>query len=170
LTVLLREERVLTAPNVLYWPDVAQLWVAQMRKNLGLEIEIKLVDAPTAVNTWVSGDFDLRSWGYAYSIDDPDDYATAIYGPGSRNFTRWQNPAFLTWLDQQRSELDPDKRRQILRQMEGFLLTVEEPYVPLFWARRSYLISDKVRTEAGPFVPAGTAQVMLKWDHVWLEK
>ncbi len=163
-------KRVLTAPNVLYWPDVAQLWVAQMRKNLGLEIEIKLVDAPTAVNTWVSGDFDLGSWGYAYNIDDPDDYATAIYGPGSRNFTRWQNPAFLTWLDQQRSELDPDKRRQILRQMEEFLLTVEEPYVPLFWARRSYLISDKVRTEAGPFVPAATAQVMLKWDHVWLEK
>jgi ABC-type transport system substrate-binding protein len=163
-------KRVLTAPNVLYWPDVAQLWVAQMRKNLGLEIEIKLVDAPTAVNTWVSGDFDLGSWGYAYNIDDPDDYVTAIYGPGSRNFTRWQNPAFLTWLEQQRSELDPDKRKQILRQMEEFLLTVEEPYVPLFWARRSYLISDKVRTEAGPFVPATTAQVMLKWEHVWLEK
>ena len=73
-------KRVLTAPTVIYWPDVAQLWVAQMRKALGLEIEIKLVDAPTAVNTWVSGSFDLGSWGYAYNIDDPDDYVTAIYG------------------------------------------------------------------------------------------
>ena len=34
-----------------------------MRKHLGLEIEIKVVDAPTAVNTWVSGDYDLGSWG-----------------------------------------------------------------------------------------------------------
>ena len=107
-------------------------------KDLGLEIEIKLVDAPTAVNTWVSGGYDLGSWGYAYNIDDPDDYVTAIYGPGSRNFTRWQNPAFLKILDQQRSELDRDKRQQILRQMEKFLLTQEEPYMPLFWARRSY--------------------------------
>ncbi len=163
-------KRVLTAPNVLYWPDVAQLWVAQMRKTLGLEIEIKLVDAPTAVNTWVSGSYDLGSWGYAYNIEDPDDYVTAIYGPGSRNFTRWQNPAFLKLLDQQRSELDRDKRRQILRRMEDFLLTQEEPYVPLFWARRSYVVSDKVRTEAGRFAPATTAQVMLKWEHVWLEK
>ena len=163
-------KRVLTAPNVLYWPDVAQLWVAQMRKTLGLEIEIKLVDAPTAVNTWVSGSYDLGSWGYAYNIDDPDDYVTAIYGPGSRNFTRWQNPVFLKLLDQQRSELDRDKRRQILRKMEEFLLTQEEPYVPLFWARRSYVVSDKVRTEAGRFAPASTAQVMLKWEHVWLEK
>lgn len=163
-------KRVLTAPNVLYWPDVAQLWVAQMRKTLGLEIEIKIVDAPTAVNTWVSGSYDLGSWGYAYNIEDPDDYVTAIYGPGSRNFTRWQNPAFLKLLDQQRSELDRDKRRQILRRMEDFLLTQEDPYVPLFWARRSYVVSDKVRTEAGRFAPATTAQVMLKWEHVWLEK
>jgi peptide/nickel transport system substrate-binding protein len=163
-------KRVLTAPNVLYWPDVAQLWVAQMRKHLGLDIEIKIVDAPTAVNTWVSGDFDLGSWGYAYNIDDPDDYVTAIYGPGARNYTRWQHPAFLTLLDQQRSELDRDKRQQLLRQMEAFLLTNEEPYIPLFWARRSYLVSDKVRTAAGPFIPATTAQVMLKWEHVWLEK
>jgi peptide/nickel transport system substrate-binding protein len=163
-------KRVLTAPTVLYWPDVAQLWVAQMRKTLGLDIEIKLVDAPTAVNTWVSGAYDLGSWGYAYNIDDPDDYVTAIYGSGSRNFTRWQNPAFLKLLEQQRSELDRDKRRQILRKMEEFLLTQEEPYVPLFWARRSYVVSDKVRTEAGRFAPATTAQVMLKWEHVWLEK
>jgi peptide/nickel transport system substrate-binding protein len=163
-------KRVLTTPNVLYWPDVAQLWVAQMRKHLGLEIEIKVVDAPTAVNTWVSGDYDLGSWGYAVNITDPDDYVTAIYGPGSRNFTRWKNPEFLKLLDQQRSELDQDKRQKILRQMDDFLLTQEEPYVPLFWARRSYLVSDKIRTEVGAFVPARTAQVMLKWEHVWLEK
>jgi peptide/nickel transport system substrate-binding protein len=163
-------KRVLTAPTVIYWPDVAQLWAAQMRKALGIEIEIKLVDAPTAVNTWVSGSYDLGSWGYAYNIDDPDDYVTAIYGPASRNFTRWQNPAFLKLLDQQRSELDREKRRQILRKMEDFLLTEEEPYIPLFWARRNYVVSDKVRTEAGRFLPATTAQVMLKWEHVWLEK
>ena len=141
-----------------------------MRKHLGLEIEIKIVDDPTAVNTWVSGDFDLGSWGYAVNIDDPDDYVTAIYGPGSRNYTRWKHPEFLKLLDQQRSELNRDKRQQILRQMDEFLLNQEEPYVPLFWARRSYLVSDKVRTEVGPFMPAKTAQVMLKWEHVWLEK
>ena len=120
-------------------------------KELGLEIEIKLVDAPTAVNTWVSGDYDLGSWGYAYNIDDPDDYVTAIYGPGSRNFTRWQNPAFLKLLDQQRSELDRDKRQQTLRQMEKFLLTPEEPYVPLFWARRSYRGERQSAHRSGAF-------------------
>ena len=163
-------KRVLTVPIVLYWPDVAQLWVAQMKRNLGLDIEIKLVDVPTAVNTWVSGNFDLGSWGYGYNITDPNDYINAIYGPGVRNYTRWKHPRFLELLQHQLSELDKDKRLQTLRQMEEMLFTAENPYVELFWARRYYLVHDKIRTAAGAFVPAQTIQTVLKWDHVWLEK
>jgi ABC-type transport system substrate-binding protein len=144
--------------------------VAQMKRNLGIEIEIKLVDPPTAVNTWVSGDYDLGSWGYGYNIPDPDDYVNAIYGPESRNYTRWKNPKFLGLLRQQLSELDKDKRLQALHQMEEMLLTEENPYVELFWARRVYVVSDKLKTRAGAFVPAETIQVVLKWEHVWLEK
>jgi peptide/nickel transport system substrate-binding protein len=163
-------KRVLTVPTVLYWPDLAQLWVAQMKRNLGVEIEIKLVDPPTAVHTWVSGDYDLGSWGYGYNIPDPDDYVNAIYGPESRNYTRWKNSKFLGLLQQQLSELDKDKRLQVLRQMEEMLLMEENPYVELFWARRVYVVSDKLKTIAGAFVPAETIQVVLKWEHVWLEK
>jgi peptide/nickel transport system substrate-binding protein len=163
-------KRVLTVPIVLYWPDVAQLWVAQMKRNLGLDIEIKLVDVPTAVNTWVSGNFDLGSWGYGYNITDPDDYINAIYGPGVRNYTRWKHPRFLELLQHQLSELEKDKRLQTLRQMEEMLFTGENPYIELFWARRYYLVHDKIRTTAGAFVPAQTIQTVLKWDHVWLEK
>ena len=68
------------------------------------------------------------------------------------------------------SELDKDKRLQVLRQMEDILLTGEDPYIELFWARRVYVVSDKLTTRAGTFVPAETIQVALKWEHVWLEK
>lgn len=162
-------KRVLTVPIVLYWPDVSQLWAAQMRRNLGLEIEIKLVDVPTAVTTYVSGEFDMGSWGYGYNITDPDDYVNAIYGPESRNYTRWKHPQFLELLKVQLSELDRDKRLQVLRQMEAILFD-ESPYIELFWARRNYVVSDKIRTEKGAFVPSETIQTALKWDHVWLEK
>lgn len=94
----------------------------------------------------------------------------AIYGPESRNYTRWKNPQFLDLLKQQLSELDKDKRLQTLRQMESLLINEENPYVELFWARRAYVISDKLKTMASAFVPAETIQTNLKWDHVWLEK
>jgi hypothetical protein len=36
--------------------------------------------------------------------------------------------------------------------------------------RRDVLVSDKVRTEAGPFIPARTVRTVLKQEHWWLEK
>lgn len=106
----------------------------------------------------------------SFLIDDPDDWVNAVYGPGARNYTRWKHPEFLKMFDQQSSELDRAKRWQILRQMEEFLFTVEDPYIQLLWAPSYYVVSDKVRTEAGPFVPAATLQVMLKHEHWWLDK
>jgi peptide/nickel transport system substrate-binding protein len=163
-------KRLLTTPMALHIPDVAQLWAAQMRRNLGLEIEVKLVDSPTGVHSFTAGDFDLGIWGYGYNIPDPDDYVNAIYGPGTRNYTRWRNPEFLTMLDEQSRELDRDKRRHILRKMEELLLTVEDPYIPTGWLLWFYLVSDRVRTEAGPFTPPETVQTILKQEHWWLEK
>src|SRR5712692_940405 len=97
-------------------------------------------------------------------------YVNAVYGPGARNYTRWKNPEFLTMLDQQSRELDRDKRRQILRKMEEFLLTVEDPYIPINWKPWPYLVSNKVRTEVGPFVVPNSIQNILKNEHLWVEK
>lgn len=90
-------------------------------------------------------------------------------GQGARNYRRWKNPDFLKLFDQQSRELDRTKRRKLLRQMEEFLLTVEDPYIQVMWVYGFYMVSDKVRTEVGPFVPAPTIQIVLKQEHWWLE-
>jgi oligopeptide transport system substrate-binding protein len=163
-------KRTLNVGTVSVLPDTAQLWVAQMRRNLGLEIEIRLRDGPSVINAQTAGDYDLGIWGYAYNINDPDDYVNAIYGPGSRNYTRWKNPKFLDMLTRQSQEVDREKRRQVLRQMETFLLTEEDPYIPILWKSWTYLVSDKVRTEAGAFVTPPSLQTVHKNEHLWLEK
>ncbi len=161
-------KRVLTTPTAGQAVDVAQLWVAQMRRNLELEIEVKVTDAPTSVTSYVAGDFDLGAWGYGFNIADPDDWVNAIYGPGARNYTRWKSPKFLEMFNQQSRELDQEKRRAILRRMEHFLLTEEDPYIQMQWVPWYYVINNRVTTEAGPYIPAETIQTALKWEHVWL--
>jgi peptide/nickel transport system substrate-binding protein len=150
-------------------PDAAQLWAAQMRRNLGLEIELRVRDIPTVIQAFTTGDYDMGMWGYTYNIDDPDDWST-IYGTGGRNYTRWKNAKFLELLDQQSRELDRDKRRAILRQIEAFLLTEENPYIQMLWKSWIYLVSDRVKTEAGPFVTPPSLSTVLKYEHLWLEK
>lgn len=162
-------KHILDAGTVSTVLDAAQLWAAQMRRNLGLEIEVRVRDNPTVVQAFTTGDYDMGIWGYAYNIDDPDDWSV-IYGTGSRNYTRWKHPQFLEMLEQQSREVDRDKRRAILRQMEAFLLTEENPYIPMLWKSWIYLVSDKVKTEAGPFVTPPSLQTTLKYEHLWLEK
>ncbi|MDH3599272.1 MAG: ABC transporter substrate-binding protein, partial [Candidatus Tectomicrobia bacterium] len=161
--------RVLNTGTVSFLPDVAQLWAAQMRRNLGLQIDIKLVDGPTAVQAHISGNYDLGIFGYGFNIDDPDDWVNAVYGPGARNYTRWKNPQFLEMFAKQSRELDRDQRRGILRDMEKLLLTVEDPYIQLNWKPWVYLVRDQVQTAAGPFVTPPTIQTVLKHEHWWLE-
>ena len=161
--------RVLNTGTVSFIPDVAQLWVAQMRRNLGLNIDIKLIDGPTTVQAQISGNYDLGIFGYGFNIDDPDDWVNAVYGPGARNYTRWKHPKFLEMFAKQSRELDREKRRQILRNMENFLQTVEDPYIQLNWKPWVYLTNKKVRTAAGPFVTPPTIQTVLKHEHWWLE-
>src|SRR5215831_20984690 len=99
------------------------------------------VRMPTRYNhdTEKSGDYDMGLAGYAYNIDDPDDWA-AIYGTGSQNFTRWKNPQFLEMLEQQSRETDREKRRALLRKMEAFLLAEENPYIPMLYKSWTYLV------------------------------
>ncbi len=54
--------------------------------------------------------------------------------------------------------------------MEEFLLTVEDPYIPINWKPWPYLVSNKVRTEVGPFVVPNSIQNILKNEHLWVEK
>ena len=164
-------KRVLLSGPFIWFPDMVQLWAEQMRRNLGLEIEIQMVDGPSAINASAAGDYDITMTGYGFNIADPDDYVVNVYGPTSRNWTRWKDPKFLELLDQQSKELDTEKRQAILREMELMLLAPGgSPYIELQWFPSFYFVSNKVRTEAGEFVLAQSIQTVHKQEHLWFEK
>ena len=152
--------------SALFYPDLIALWVEQMRRGLGLDMEVEFVDIPTAINMLNGGTFeDLFLWGYGMNISDPDDYVKNIYGTGTRNYTRWKNTEFHDMLDRQSREPDVNKRFAILKQMEEILRT-QDPYNSLMWTRHFYTASDQIRTEAGGYVPA-EQQTVLKLEHMW---
>jgi peptide/nickel transport system substrate-binding protein len=152
------------------FPDLAQLWVEQMRRNLGLEIEVQPVDGPTGVGAATAGDYDILGWGFGYNITDPDDFVNSIYGTSGRNWSHWTDDGFQAMFDKQSQEFDRTARKQILTEMEEFLLTADNPYIETLWKRAYYAASTRIRTEAGNYVPAHTNQTVLKQEHMWLEE
>ena len=152
------------------FPDLAQLWVEQMRRNLGLEIEVQSVDGSTGVGAATAGDYDILGWGFGYNITDPDDFVNSIYGTSGRNWSHWTDDEFQALFDKQSREFDRTARKQILTEMEEFLLTADNPYIETLWKRAYYTASTRIRTEAGDYVPAHTNQTVLKQEHMWLEE
>ncbi len=155
----------------IFHPDMAEVWVRQMKENLGIEIEHRVVDVGTLISALISGEgFDLVVLGIGLAIDDPDDVVNSLYGPGARNWTRWKNAEFTAMFEKQSREIDRDKRREILREMEDFLLTQGSPYIEAVWDPQYYLASDKLRTETGGFVVPNLITDLMKNEHMWIEQ
>ena len=158
----------MTVTNIIWFPDVAQLFQEQMRRNLGVDIELNTVDFATGFGALQNAEFDLGVFAYAYNISDPNDYVRAIYGPTARNYSDWRDDDFLALFEEQAKEPDREKRRLLLREMETMLLE-RSPLVEIFWVNNRYFISNKIKTEAGSFVPPESIQTVLKQEHLWVE-
>jgi peptide/nickel transport system substrate-binding protein len=164
-------KRVIQTAPVLWFSDLVQLWAQQMRRNLGLEMETKIIDINTHVQGMISGEFDMALWGYGVNIADPDDYVQSVYMGGARNYTNHVDPELQELFDKQSIEANPVERQKILRQMESLLLEGQrDANILIEWATNFNVMSDRVRTEVGAYVPPLTIQTILKWEHMWFEE
>ena len=158
-----------TTPSIVFFPDTAQLWAAQMKQNLGIELKLRPMDPAGFSAAFGSGDFELGNLGHAMSVLDPDDLVSLFAPGGTRNYPKWTNARWQELAGLQTQELDVSKRTAMLREMEEILL-VESPYIVYWWVPQPYIVSNKVRTEAGGYVVPQTRTVMHKWEHMWFEK
>ena len=160
---------VVQTAGIQWFGDALQLFAQQMRTNLGLDVEVDIVDIGTQIGAFISGEANLSYFGYAINIVDPDDMF-GLYGTGGRNWTRWQDDEWLRLFDKQKRVTDVVKRAQILRDLENILLQGEDPYINLGWATYFHILDNKIRTEAGDFVPIHTNQTIMKMEHLWWGK
>jgi hypothetical protein len=81
------------------------------------------------------------------------------------------DPELQELFDKQSIEANPVERQKILRQMESLLLEGQrDANILIEWATNFNVMSDRVRTEAGAYVPPQTIQTILKWEHMWFEE
>ena len=161
----------LLVTNVLGIVDLGQLWAAQMERNLGLTLDIKTIDVGSLIKANTPGDNQISAMGDGFNIADPDGYVVNVYATTSRNWSRWRNDEFLELLDQQSKTFYVEERKGILGEMELMLLEPGgNPYIPVQWTPSWNFVHNKVRTEAGEFVPANTIQTVHKQEHLWFEE
>jgi len=116
----------------------------------------------------VAGSYDLAIGAIVSSLLDPSDYFNAWYRTGGpQNYSFWNNDAFDKLVQQIDTEVDPAKRKALVRQAED-IMEQDPPLVPVAWENIIDIWYNYVKGH-NPKEYFGIYDVV-RFDTFWLDK
>ena len=114
------------------------------------------------------GDWQISCQADGMTVFDVD----AIYGGiflkgGTRNYTDWEAPEANAWFEEQKVELDPEKRREINKVAERWLHDFSNNHwVSLTLGRNFWIVNRDIKG----FNTPQTVQYGFKHEHLWWDR
>jgi oligopeptide transport system substrate-binding protein len=124
---------------------LAQYIQAQLKKNLGINVNLQSFDHKTfraQINLKVYGMY-LNSWSADYP--DPDNFVSLFLSDTGNNRTSWKNAKYDGLVLSARSEQNPKVREKKYTEAQKILLEEEAVAVPLFYEPNPVLIRNRVK-------------------------
>ena len=157
------------------YPDQCAVVKEQLKKVLGITGDITSYPSAagysffgTSRQEGSKGDWELVCQGEGQVVLDVDGIMGGVYLKGAtRNYTDWSNPQVDAWFEQQKSEPDPAKRREINKEMETFLFSQQDNHwITLGWGILQWMIGEDIRGFNAP----ETVQTHFKHEDLWLDR
>src|SRR5215467_2485889 len=134
--------------QVVEFPDQAVVYKEQLKK-IGIELTLKLEESATGFQRYLKGDWMMAPQGSAHYTIEPDAVLGRVWMPEGTwaRYARSDPPKW--WQEaytQQAGEGDREKRHEILRKMEDYLI-FEDPgsSAVTYWTARSWVMSNKIK-------------------------
>ena len=147
------------------WSQAIQ---AMLKESLNIECNLRTVVESVWFDDATSGNFDLAIGAIVSTLLDPSDYFNAWYGKGGpQNYSFWDNKEFQALTLQIDTELDVEKRQELIRKAEA-IMESDPPLLPISWEKNIEVWYNYVKgiTAADYF---GLYDVV-RQDTVWLDK
>jgi ABC-type transport system substrate-binding protein len=143
--------KILTAGQGAAPDDVLEAVTAMWQQNLGVSIEVEQEDFGLFLSDVDQGSFEMFSLGWVADYPDAQNFLDLNFHTGnSNNKTGYSNSEVDQLLDQARTDIPEAQRNDLYHQAEQTIVD-DEPWIPLFFARSSYLVKPYV---TGYDVPA----------------
>jgi oligopeptide transport system substrate-binding protein len=117
--------------------------VNQWRSNLGIDIQLELIESKIARQRLNDKDYSLSTGNWIGDYQDPSTFTDKYLSTSANNDSDWKNPQFDDLCAQATRESDPQKRYRLLEQANR-LIDVELPVIPLYYINNQYLFRDNV--------------------------
>jgi peptide/nickel transport system substrate-binding protein len=112
------------------------VYVLQEWRKIGIEAEHR----PLETATWYAdgrdkGNFELMVYPYGHFVDDPDALLDPFISKGSRNWSRFSDPAIDDLYQRQARAIDPAERRKLVIEAQKIVLDHVYHLPGLWWTR-----------------------------------
>ena len=175
-------ETTYDARQVGSYPDTCSVIKQQLKDTLGINGEITTHESAAGYAKYGTsrsgtGEWQLACQGEGMTVLDPDALLGGVYLAGAtRNYTDWEPQIARDAFENQKVEQDAAKRRQMLKDLEDFLIPTnpddislgftDNHWVTLFWGKFFWLTHEDIRGFNAP----KTVQYSFKHEDLWLDR
>lgn len=110
--------------------QVAEL-VKDEVKDVGMEMDIQLIEFATIIQNGTSGDYQALCLGWSGAVDPDGDLYSVLYTKAGFNYSKYSSPQFDKALDDGRTNLDQAKRAEVYKQAQK-ILADDQPMIVLY--------------------------------------
>lgn len=122
----------------------AEIVQQMLKSNLGINSEIKPVDAKLNFPMMVNGEYDIAFGGWGGDYVHPMTFLELFTTTAYDNCTRWGNPEYDALIESARVELDQKAALDMMVQAEHILIK-ESPIVPISFPAGAIMMQDNVK-------------------------
>lgn len=118
---------------------IAQALEQQWYKAFGIRVQLESCERKVYFDRLSKQDYQLASSSWIADFSDPINFLDVFrYKKGSSNNTNWENAHYAELLHRSSTEVNPNKRMELLKESETALIE-EMPILPIFYYTMLYL-------------------------------
>ena len=112
--------------------NIAEVIQQQWKRNLHIDVQLRNVEWGVYLTEVRELNYDVARAGWIGDYPDPNTFLDMFVTNGENNQTGWSNKEYDNFIDEARSEADPKKRFETLRDAEEILVD-EMPILPIYF-------------------------------------
>lgn len=122
---------------------IAENVQAQLKKNLGIAVELKNEEWKVYLNSLKSDAPPIFRMGWQADYPDPDNFLNILLSYSDNNYSKWKNSKYDSLVLKGAGTVDKEARRKIYVEALKLLVEEEVPVVPLFTSVSHLLVSPR---------------------------
>ncbi len=123
---------------------VAENIQAQLKRNLGLNVEIKQMEWKVYLNELKVNPPVMFRFGWLADYPDPDNFMTILASYSENNHMGYKSKIFDDLVERAASEVDETKRAALYVRAQKLICETDVPILPIFVSKNHLLVSGRV--------------------------